>query len=214
MYAPRISDELRHRVMSMLYVGISLDNILQHHAEDAETSFISFHSTFGLKKLKYPIITSSFAGKDIHKWIVLLSERVRTKDPGWKPSAIFLDDPSFNCYIIREAFQCRILLCTWHIRRNWIKNLFKKCCNFEVQREMFRKLGWILYSTRCGLSAMDVIEEFMQIFVDQCSFIDYFKSHTLAIIDARINGIKSLPVTTPEPHAAMESYHLKLKSTL
>jgi hypothetical protein len=37
MYAPRISDELRHRVMSMLYVGISLDNILQHHAEDAET---------------------------------------------------------------------------------------------------------------------------------------------------------------------------------
>jgi hypothetical protein len=33
MYAPRISDELRHRVMSMLYVGISLDNILQHHAE-------------------------------------------------------------------------------------------------------------------------------------------------------------------------------------
>jgi hypothetical protein len=119
---------------------------------------------------------------------------------------------------------------------------------------------------------MDVIEEFMQIFVDQCSFIDYFKSHTLTIIgifqlmvnlasiwrnifsscsslslplqeyptskhmnimtsehgcyflnnsiivlphaDAWINGIKSLPVTTPEPHAAMESYHLKLKSTL
>jgi hypothetical protein len=29
---------------------------------------------------------------------------------------------------------------------------------------------------------MDVIEEFMQIFVDQRSFIDYFKSHTLAII--------------------------------
>ncbi|KAK2432779.1 hypothetical protein QL285_018132 [Trifolium repens] len=106
------------------------------------------------------------------------SIRVRTKDPRWKPSAIFLDDPSFNCSIIREAFQCRILLCTWHIRRNWIKNIFKKCCNFE------------------------------------CSFIDYFKSHTLTIIDAWINGIKSLPVTTPEPHAAMESYHLKLKSTL
>ena len=32
--------------------------------------------------------------------------------------------------------------------------------------------------------------------------------------DVWINGIKSLPVTTPEPHAAMESYHLKLKSTL
>lgn len=33
MYAPRISDELRQKVMSMLYVGISLDNILQHNAE-------------------------------------------------------------------------------------------------------------------------------------------------------------------------------------
>lgn len=33
MYAPRISDELRQKVMSMLYVGISLDNIIQHHSE-------------------------------------------------------------------------------------------------------------------------------------------------------------------------------------
>ncbi|XP_021662010.2 uncharacterized protein LOC110651109 isoform X5 [Hevea brasiliensis] len=33
MYAPRISEELRQKVMFMLYVGISLDNIIQHHAE-------------------------------------------------------------------------------------------------------------------------------------------------------------------------------------
>ncbi|XLS86252.1 hypothetical protein HN51_036418 [Arachis hypogaea] len=33
MYAPRISDELCQKVMSMLYVGISLDNIIQHHVE-------------------------------------------------------------------------------------------------------------------------------------------------------------------------------------
>lgn len=33
MYAPRISEELRQKVMSMLYVGISLDNIIQHHME-------------------------------------------------------------------------------------------------------------------------------------------------------------------------------------
>lgn len=33
MYAPRISEELRQKVMFMLYVGISLDNIVQHHAE-------------------------------------------------------------------------------------------------------------------------------------------------------------------------------------
>lgn len=33
MYAPRISDELRQKVMAMLYVGISLDNIILHHTE-------------------------------------------------------------------------------------------------------------------------------------------------------------------------------------
>ncbi|KAH1252917.1 hypothetical protein GmHk_04G009739 [Glycine max] len=312
MYAPRISDELRQKVMSMLYVGISLDKIIQHHAEGMQkqggpqnrddfltrndvrnmertvrnsshelhendecsvkiwvqrhqkhvfyfqdnsgsepfvlgiqtdwqlqqmlrygnNSFISFHSSFGLKKLKYPIcsllvfnssqnaipvawiITSSSVGKAIHKWIVLLCERLRTKDPRWRPNAILLDDPSLDYSIIREAFQCRILLCAWHVRRTWIKKLLKKCCNIEVQREMFKQLGWILYCTKCGPNAMDAVEELMQIFVDQCAFMDYFKSHWLASIDMWINAIKSLSVTTPEPHAAIESYHLKLKSML
>lgn len=33
MYAPRISEDLRQKVMSMLHVGISLDTIIQHHAD-------------------------------------------------------------------------------------------------------------------------------------------------------------------------------------
>lgn len=33
MYAPRISEEQRQKVMSMLYVGIPLDSIIQHHTE-------------------------------------------------------------------------------------------------------------------------------------------------------------------------------------
>jgi hypothetical protein len=47
---------------------------------------------------------------------------------------------------------------------------------------MFRQLGSILYYTRCGPNAMDAIDELMQIFVDQSDFIDYLKSHILAII--------------------------------
>ena len=47
------------------------------------------------------IITSSFVGKDIHKWIGFLSKRIRTKDPRWKPNGILLDDPSFDYTIIR-----------------------------------------------------------------------------------------------------------------
>jgi hypothetical protein len=82
----------------------------------------------------------------------------------------------------REAFQCRVLLSVWHIRRAWIRSLLKKCSNFDVQREMFKHLGWILYCTRSGPNAVDAIEEFMQVFVDQCDFMDYFRIRWLPSI--------------------------------
>ncbi|XWS73043.1 hypothetical protein CRYUN_Cryun02cG0091900 [Craigia yunnanensis] len=312
MYAPRISEELRQKVMSMLYVGISLDNIIQHHMEvvqghggphnrddfltrndvrniervirntshelhiddecsvkirvqrhqkhvfyfqDASSSepFIlgiqtdwqlqqmlryghngsmASHSNFGSKKLKYPlstllvfdssqnaipiawVITSSLAGQDIHKWIGSLAERIRTKDPRWRPNAFLVDDPSFGISVIRDAFQCRVLLCAWHVRRAWIRSLLKKCCNIDVQREMFKHLGWILYSSRSGPNAMDAVEEFLEIFVDQSAFMDYFKSRWSPYIESWVSGIRSLPIAGPEPHAAIESYHRRLKCKL
>ncbi|KAF9681162.1 hypothetical protein SADUNF_Sadunf06G0196900 [Salix dunnii] len=312
MYAPRISEELRQKVMSLLYIGISLDNIIQHHAEvvqghggplnrddfltrndvrnmerivrnssyklhaDDEFSvrmwvqrhqkhvfffqdmsstepfvlgiqtdwqlqqmihyghsgLVASHSTFGLKKLKYPlctllvfdssqnaipvawIITSSFVTQDIHKWIGSLAERIRSKDPSWRPNAFLVDDPSFDISFIRVAFQCRSLLCTWHLRRAWMRSLLKKCCNIDVQREMFKHLGWILYSTRSGSNADDAVEEFMQVYVDQCIFMDYFKRRWLPYIELWINSMRSLPVASTEPQAAIEFYHLRLKSKL
>lgn len=84
--------------------------------------------------------------------------------------------------ICREVFQCRVLLCVWHIRRAWMRSILKKCYNFDVQREMFKHLGWILYCTRNGPNAMDAIEEFMQVFVDQRAFMDYFKIRWLPTI--------------------------------
>ncbi|XP_038696469.1 uncharacterized protein LOC119993399 isoform X2 [Tripterygium wilfordii] len=312
MYAPRISEELRQKVMSMLYVGISLDDIIQHHAEVVQghggphnrddfltrndvrnmervvrnslhelhendgssvkmwvqrhpkhvfffqeasgaepfvlgiqtewqllqmvrlgnNGSLASHSTFGLKKLKYPlctllvfdssrtaipvawVITSSFVGQDIHKWMDPLAERIRVKDPTWRLNAFLVDDPSFEISIVREIFQCRILLCTWHIRRAWTKSILKRSCNIDVQREIVKHLGLILYSTRSRPNTMDAVEDFMQVFVDQCSFMDHFKSQWLPVIEFWVNGIRSLPVASVEALAAIESYHLRLKSKL
>ncbi|XP_048436370.1 uncharacterized protein LOC103965988 [Pyrus x bretschneideri] len=312
MYAPRISEEQRQKVMSMLYVGIPLDNIIQHHMELVQghggphnrddflsrndvrnmergirnsspqlhpddgcsikmwvqrhrkhvfyfqdssgsepfvlgiqtdwqqqqmlqyghNNYVAVHSTFGLKKLKYPlctllvfnpsrnaipvawIITSSFISQDIHKWIGPLAERIRTKDPGWRPDSFLVDDPSFEISILRDAFQCRVLLCIWHARHSWIRRILKTCCNFDVQREVFKQLGWLLYSTRSGSNAMDAVEEFVQVFVDQCAFMDYFKRRWLPNLELWVNCIRSLPVASPEPNAAIESYHARLKSKL
>ncbi|EXB60472.1 hypothetical protein L484_014926 [Morus notabilis] len=312
MYAPRISEDLRQKVMSMLYIGVPLDSIIQHHAEVVQghggphnrddfltrndvrnmerlirnyshefhasdecsvqmwvqrhhkhvfylqsysgvepfvlgiqtdwqlqqmlrygnNGSMAFHSMFSLKKLKYPlctllvfdlsrnaipvawVISSSFVNQDVQKWMGILAERVRTKDPRWRLNSFLVDDPSFNVSIIREAFQCRVLLCVWQVRRACIRSLLKKCCNIDVQREIFKHLGWILYCTRSEQHAMDALEEFMQVFVDQCAFMDYFKRRWLPSIELWISGIKSLPVSSPEPNAAIESYHLRLKLKL
>lgn len=44
---------------------------------------------------------------------------------------------------------------------------------------MFKHLGGLLYCTRSGPNAMDAVEEFLQVFVDQCAFMDYFKRRWL-----------------------------------
>ena len=48
-----------------------------------------------------------------------------------------------------------------------------------MQGEIFKRLGWILYCTRSGPHAMDALEEFMQVFIDQYAFMDYFKRRWL-----------------------------------
>ncbi|XP_042490648.1 uncharacterized protein LOC122070532 [Macadamia integrifolia] len=312
MYAPRISEELRQKIMSMIYVGIALDNIIQHHMEEVEkhggpcsrddfltrndvrnidrvirhstyeldandissvrmwvqrhqklvfffqdisptesfvlgvqsewqlqqmihyghNSYVASDSKFGLKRLKYPlctllvfdscqnaipvawVITSSSDGQDIHRWMGPLVERVRTKDHRWSPSVFLMDDPLLDISILRDAFQCRVLLCLWHVRRTWMRSLLKKCCHFDVQREMFKHLGRILYSTRNGPSVVDAIEEFIQIFVDQSAFMDYFRDQWLPRMDLWVNSVRTLPVANQEPYAAIEAYHLRMKSKL
>ncbi|KAL0312024.1 UNVERIFIED_CONTAM: hypothetical protein Sradi_5601700 [Sesamum radiatum] len=249
MYAPRISEELRQKVMAMLHVGISLDTIVQHHMEEVQrhggpqnrddfltrndvrnmerlirnsshelhsndhcsikmwvqrhrkhvfyfqencgseplilgiqtdwqlqqmlryghSGSLASHTASSSKKLKYTlcsllafdsshnaipvawIITSSSLSQNIHKWMPSLVERIRGKDTRWRPNAILVDDPSFEASVIREAFQCRVLLSIWHVRRRWLKELW-------------------------------------------------------------VSSVRTVPVAGQEPYASIESYHLRLKS--
>ncbi|KAG6409625.1 hypothetical protein SASPL_127666 [Salvia splendens] len=311
MYAPRISEELRQKVMAMLHVGVSLDTIVQHHMEEVQrhggphirddfltrndvrnmerlirnashdlhsnvessvkiwaqrhhkhvfyfeessgsetfvlglqtdwqlqqmlryghSGSIALHTVSGSKRLKDTlcsllafdsshnavpvawIITSTSPGNtNTHKWMLSLVERLRGKDTRWRPYAILVDDPSFQLSVIREAFQCRILLCLWHVRRGWLKSLLKHCHNFDVQREMFKHLGRILYCTGNVSSTAVAVEEFLQIYVDQSEFVEYFRSKWLPKLDLWFNCVRTLPVAGLEHYASIESYHLRLKS--
>ncbi|TYK31403.1 uncharacterized protein E5676_scaffold455G007110 [Cucumis melo var. makuwa] len=312
MYTQRISEELRQKIMSMLYVGIPIENIVQHHSEVVQghggpqnrddflsridvrnmervirnsshelhinddcsvkiwvqrhRKFIFFfqessdcerfvlgiqtdwqlqqmlryghngsvasHSTLGSKKLRFPlcsllvfdssqntipvawIIASSFVDQDIRKWLGLLVERLHEKDPTWKIDTFLLDNPSFEVSTIREVFQCRVLLCIWHVRRSWVRNLLNKCPNLDVQREIFKQLGKVLYCSRIGLGFEYAVEQFKRRFADQCVFDDYLTRTWLPDIESWVNSIRLHPVSTLEANAAIEAYHIRLKSKL
>ena len=52
----------------------------------------------------------------------------------------------------------------------------KTCSNVEVQREMFKRLGTILYSIWGGLNTSAALEQFILGFVDQTAFMKYFRA--------------------------------------
>ncbi|XP_038898352.1 uncharacterized protein LOC120086027 [Benincasa hispida] len=193
---------------------------------------VASHSTLGSKKLRFPlcsllvfdssqntilvawIIACSFVDQDIRKWLGLLAERLHVKDPTWRMDTFLLDNPSFEVSTIREVFQCRVLLCIWHVRHSWIRHLLKKCSNLDVQREMFKQLGKVLYCTRIGLGFADAVEQLKQRFADQCVFVDHLTRMWLPDIELWVNGIRLLPVFTLEANATINAYYIRLKSKL
>ena len=76
----------------------------------------------------------------------------------------------------RDIFCCPVLFSLWRVRRSWLRNIVKKCNNIEVQREIFKRLGKIVYSIWDGVDTFAALEELAQDFVDQTSFMEYFKA--------------------------------------
>lgn len=53
----------------------------------------------------------------------------------------------------------------------------KKCDNIEVQRELFKCLGEVVYSIwDDGVDTSKALERLTQDFVDQTNFMQYFRS--------------------------------------
>ncbi|KAJ6826370.1 uncharacterized protein M6B38_373150 [Iris pallida] len=65
-----------------------------------------------------------------------------------------------------------------------------------------------IWSRRGSLSSL---EELFQDFVDQTSFMQYFKENWVPKLDMWLSTMKSLPLASQESCGAIEAYHLKLK---
>lgn len=213
-------------------LGIQTEWQLQQMIRFGHRSIMAVDSTFGIKRLKYPlctllvfdsrqhalpvawIITRSFAKPDVSKWMKALLDRARGIDIGWKVSGFLIDDAAAEIDSIRDVFCCPVLFSLWRVRRSWLRNIIKKSSNVEVQREMFKRLGKIVYSIWNGVDSLVALEEFTQDFVDQTSFIEYFKALWMPKIEMWIDMMKTLPLASQEASGAIEAYHVKLKVKL
>ncbi|XP_061340950.1 uncharacterized protein LOC133287371 isoform X2 [Gastrolobium bilobum] len=311
MFAPYISEDLRLRVLSLLYVGVSVETIMQRHNESVEkqggpcnrddllthryvrrqerairrstyeldaddavsiSMWVESHqnhvffyedfsdsdpfslgiqtewqlqqmirfgnrgllasdSRFGTNKLKYPIhsllvfnsdkkaipvawiIAPKFSCLDAHRWMRALYNRVHTKDPSWKLAGFIVDDPQYDVQAIREVFQCSVLLSFWRVRHLWHKNIVKSL-ETGMQIKISRQLGWIVDNICRGQGTMSLFEDFMEDFIDESNFMDYFKATWHPRIGTWTNALKILPLASQESCAAIEFYHNQMKIRL
>ncbi|KAE9463546.1 hypothetical protein C3L33_04553, partial [Rhododendron williamsianum] len=86
--------------------------------------------------------------------------------------------------------------------------------NIEVQREIFKCLGKIVYSIWDGVDYSVALEELNQDFVDQTSFVQYFNASWVPKIEMWLTSMRNLPLASQEASGAIEAYHVKLKVKL
>ncbi|KAL0350395.1 UNVERIFIED_CONTAM: hypothetical protein Sradi_4188700 [Sesamum radiatum] len=187
-------------------LGIQTEWQLQQMIRFGHRNIIAADSTFGIKKLKYPlctllvfdsrqhalpvawIITRSIAKPDVAKWMKALLDRVHSVDPGWKASGFLIDDAAAEIEPIRQSV---------------------------LPREMFKRLGQIVYSIWGGVDLAVALEEFSLDFVDQTSFMQYFKDSWFChAAEMWLTSMKTLPLASQEASGAIEAYHVKLKTKL
>ncbi|KAJ4961433.1 hypothetical protein NE237_021343 [Protea cynaroides] len=213
-------------------LGIQTEWQLQQMIRFGHHSLMAADSTFGIKKLKYPlctilvfdsrlhalpvawIITRSVAKEDVLKWMKALRERARAVDSAWKINGFLVDDAAAEIDPIRDIFCCPVLFCLWRVRRSWLSNIVRRCNNIEVQREIFKRLGKIVNGIWDGANSVDAMEEFIQDFVDQTDFMRYFKACWVPKIEMWLTTMKTLPLASQEASGAIEAYHVKLKLKL
>eukprot|EP00262_Sarcandra_glabra_P003821 TRINITY_DN1464_c0_g1_i1.p1 TRINITY_DN1464_c0_g1~~TRINITY_DN1464_c0_g1_i1.p1 ORF type:complete len:660 (-),score=93.17 TRINITY_DN1464_c0_g1_i1:665-2644(-) len=213
-------------------LGIQTEWQLQQMIRFGHHSLVAADSAFGIKKLKYPlysllvfdsrqhalpvawVITRSFAKQDICKWMKALTERIRVADSTWRINGFVIDDAAAEVDPIRDIFCSPVLFGMWRVRRSWLRSIIKRCSNIEVQREIFKRLGQIMYGIWNGSDSVHAMGEFIQDFIDQTAFMQYFKECWVPKIEMWLATMKSLPLASQEASGAIEAYHVKLKLKL
>ncbi|MBA0762244.1 hypothetical protein Gotri_024782 [Gossypium trilobum] len=189
--------------MDPFILGIQTEWQLQQMVRFGRHNLVAADSTFGIKKLKYPLCT-----------LLVFDSRHHALPVAWiiTPSVVKSDMSKWTKAL--NTFCCPILFSLWRLRSSWLRNVVKKCSNIEVQREIFKRLGKIVYGTWSSVNTSVALEECIQDFVDQTAFVDYFRSSWMAKIEMWLLTLKSFPLASQAASGAIEAYHVKLKTKL
>ncbi|CAL0320107.1 unnamed protein product [Lupinus luteus] len=212
-------------------LGIQTEWQLQQMIRFGNRGLLASDSRFGTNKLKYHIqsllvfnsdkkaipvawiISPKCSSIDAHGWMRALFNRVHTKDPTWKLAGFIVDDPLYDVPAIRDVFHCSVLISFWRIRHLWHKRIVK-CSETDMQIKISKRLGWIVDNICRQQGTMSLFEDFIEDFIDETDFMDYFKATWYPRLGAWTDALKTLPLASHETCAAIEFYHNQLKIRL
>ncbi|CAN4127651.1 unnamed protein product [Withania somnifera] len=213
-------------------LGIQTEWQLQQLIRFGNHGLLASDSKFGTNKLKYPIhslvvfnsdnkaipvawiIAPRCTSGDTLRWMRVLYNRVRMKDPKWKLAGFIVDDPLADVLAIREVFQCSVLICFWRVRHAWHKNLINKCSELDTCAVIAKRLGQAVHRICKGDGTTELFEQFMEECVDAADFLDYFKAIWYPRLGLWTNALRTLPLASQEMCSSMEYYHNQLKLRL
>ena len=83
-------------------------------------------------------------------------------------------------YHFRILTNSTILLCVWHVRRAWLKNIGNKVKGRENIICIFRALGHIMHSCQDDASVQNAVARIFEDFSEETNLLKYFKTTWLA----------------------------------
>ncbi|GLJ58477.1 hypothetical protein SUGI_1452340 [Cryptomeria japonica] len=176
-------------------IGIQTPWMREMMVKHSHNSIIAMDSTFSTNKYGYQLysllvfdeqeagvpvawaISSRNKVEDINEWLMEVYKRGKQDKEDWHVNAFMTDDASAEIEAIRLSFDCQVLLCIWHVRRAWLKNVYRYVSNKDVATHIFDRLGEIMYeiSDDQGITTQS-IKNFMEEFKEEKKFIDYFQN--------------------------------------
>ncbi|GLJ11866.1 hypothetical protein SUGI_0178840 [Cryptomeria japonica] len=177
-FAPNLSNECKAYIERLLLMDVSVDAIMDIHLDDP-----IFHDM--LKKRDSFITRKPFIMGIQTSWMLDMMVRfshdsIISMDLTFatnkyrRINAFITDDASVEIHVIESVFECRVILCIWHMRRAWFNNVYKYAMK-ERAMDIFHCPGATMMTMHeSEESTVEELHTFFAEFSDQPCFIEYF----------------------------------------